>query len=132
MAGEGSPFGLEGGLTPELTPAAAMQAGKITPYVVVTGLIPTLKQQQEFERRFGSASFRDPRRDQPQWAVYLVERAQLVPGGTPRWVRLEVKDAARADRVALLKADLARNLGIDVSFCGTRGHGATAAMRWEV
>ena len=97
MAGEGSPFGLEGGLTPELTPAAAMQAGKITPYVVVTGLIPTLKQQQEFERRFGSASFRDPRRDQPQWAVYLVERAQLVPGGTPRWVRLEVKDAARAD-----------------------------------
>lgn len=52
MAGEGSPFGLEGGLTPELAPAAAVQAGKITPYVVVTGLIPTLKQQQEFERRF--------------------------------------------------------------------------------
>ena len=99
MAGEGSPFGLEGGFTPELTPAttAPPQPGKITPFVIVTGLIPTLKQQQEFERRFGSASFRDPRRDRPQWAVYLVERALVVPGGTPRWERLKVKDAARAD-----------------------------------
>jgi hypothetical protein len=99
MAGEGSPFGLEGGLAPEMTPASAapQQPGKITPFVVVTGLIPSAKQQQEFERRFGSASFRDPRRDRPQWAVYLVERARIVPGGTPRWERLEVKDAPRPD-----------------------------------
>ncbi len=99
-AGEGSPFSLEGGLASELTPVAAapqQPPGKITPFVVVTGLIPTAKQQQEFERRFGSASFRDPRRDKPQWAVYLVERAREVPGGTPRWEKLEVKDAARAD-----------------------------------
>lgn len=98
-AGEASPFGLEGGLAPEMTPAAAapQQPGKITPFVVVTGLIPVAKQQQEYERRFGSVSFRDPRRDRPQWAVYLVERARVVAGGTPRWERLEVKDAARAD-----------------------------------
>ena len=99
MAGEGSPFNLEGGFTPEMTPAAAVpqQPGKITPFVVVTGLIPSAKQQQEFERRFGSASFRDPRRDRPQWAVYLVERSVVVPGGTPRWEKLEVKDVVRAD-----------------------------------
>jgi hypothetical protein len=98
-AGEGSPFGLQGGLTPEMNPAAAapQQSGKITPFVVVTGLIPTLKQQQEFERRFASSSFREPRRDRPQWAVYLVERSRVVPGGTPRWEKLEVKDAARPD-----------------------------------
>jgi len=98
-AGEGSPFGLQGGLMPEMTPATAapQQPGKITPFIVVTGLIPALKQQQEFERRFGSASFRDPRRDRPQWAVYLVERSRVVPGGTPKWERLEVKDAARVD-----------------------------------
>lgn len=99
-AADGSPFGLGGGFSPEMTPPEAggsQQSGKITPFVVVTGLIPTAKQQQEFERRFGSASFRDPQRDRPQWAVYLVERARLVPGGTPRWERLAVPDAARPD-----------------------------------
>jgi hypothetical protein len=97
-AGEGSPFGLEGGLAPEMTPTAVPQPpGTITPFVIVTGLIPATKQQQEYERRFGSASFRDPRRDRPQWAVYLVERARLVPGGTPKWERLEVKDIPRPD-----------------------------------
>lgn len=99
-AGETSPFGLGGGLQPELTPATAapqQQPGKITPFVVVTGLIPTLKQQREFEQRFGSASFRDPRRDRPQWAVFLVERSRVVPGGTPRWEKMEVKDAARVE-----------------------------------
>ncbi|MFM7138477.1 MAG: hypothetical protein ACKO1M_15655, partial [Planctomycetota bacterium] len=97
-AGESSSFGLDAGLTPELTPAtvAPPQPGKITPFVIVTGLIPVAKQQQEYDRRFGSASFRDPRRDRPQWAVYLVERARVEAGGTPRWERLEVKDAPRA------------------------------------
>jgi hypothetical protein len=97
---DGSPFGLGGGLSPELTPPVAggsQPSGKITPFVVVTGLIPTARQQQEFERRFGSASFRDPQRDRPQWAVYLVERARVAPGGTPRWERLAVPDAARPD-----------------------------------
>jgi hypothetical protein len=31
----------------------------------------------------------------------------------------------------LLKAAVARNLGIEVSLCGTKGHGATAAVRWD-
>ena len=39
--------------------------------------------------------------------------------------------ATAADRAALLKAAVARNLGIEVSFCGTKGHGATPAVRWD-
>lgn len=98
QAGDDTAFGLGGGLGGELTePGAAepQQPGKITPFVVVTGLIPAAKQQQEYDRRFGSASFRDPRRDSPKWGVYLVERARVVAGGSPRWERLEVKDAAQ-------------------------------------
>jgi hypothetical protein len=93
---DGSAFGLEGGPAPDPNVAAApRQAGKITPFVIVTGLIPAAKQQQEYERRFGSASFRDPRRDSPKWGVYLVERARVVDGGAPRWERLEVKSATQ-------------------------------------
>jgi hypothetical protein len=97
---EGGMFGLEGGLAPELTETFAVEplpAGKITPFVVVTGLIPAAKQQQEYERRFGSASYRDPQRDQPRWAVYLVERTLVVPGANPRWQRMKVKDVERND-----------------------------------
>lgn len=94
--GDGSAFGLEGGPAPELNVAAApRQPGKITPFVIVTGLIPAAKQQQEYQRRFGSASFRDPRRDSPKWGVYLVERARVVAGGAPRWERLDVRSAAQ-------------------------------------
>ena len=39
--------------------------------------------------------------------------------------------SAAADRAALLKAAAARNLGIEVSFCGTKGHGATSSVRWD-
>jgi hypothetical protein len=41
------------------------------------------------------------------------------------------KDAAGADRCALAKAAAARALGIEVSLCGTRGHGASPALRWD-
>ena len=72
-----------------------------------------------------------------QWPImhavtYGVSRDQMMARHKANHVQVAyAKDAASADRVALLKAELARNLGIDVSFCGTRGHGATAAMRWE-
>ena len=41
------------------------------------------------------------------------------------------RDAAGADRAALAKAALARALGIDVSFCGTRGLGDGPTVRWN-
>ena len=32
---------------------------------------------------------------------------------------------------ALTKAAVARALGIEVSFCGTRGHGVSPSLRWD-
>ena len=100
QAGERPPFGFEGGLGMEdlvESSAQPQQPGKITPFVVVTGLVPAARQLEEYDRRFGSASFQDPRRDSPRWAVYLVERARVVPGGTPRWEKQKIKDVVRSD-----------------------------------
>lgn len=74
----GQPMGPE----PVVTPAPP---GKITPFVVVTGLIPAAKQQEEFTRRFSSASLRDQQRDAPKWGDYRVERAVVVEGAAPQW-----------------------------------------------
>jgi hypothetical protein len=40
-------------------------------------------------------------------------------------------DAAAADRCALAKAAAVRALGIEVAFCGMRGPGESAAVRWN-
>lgn len=72
-----------------------------------------------------------------QWPImhavtYGVSRDQMMARHKANHVQVAyAKDAAAADRAALLKAAVARNLGIEVSFCGTRGHGATAAVRWD-
>jgi len=72
-----------------------------------------------------------------QWPImhavtYGVSRDQMMARHKANHVHVAyATDAAAADRAALLKAAVARNLGIDVSFCGTRGHGATAAVRWD-
>lgn len=39
--------------------------------------------------------------------------------------------ASLPGRAALLEAAVARNLGIEVSLCGTRNHGTTASARWD-
>jgi L-fucose isomerase-like protein len=72
-----------------------------------------------------------------QWPImhavtYGVSRDQMMARHKANHVQVAyAKDAAAADRAALLKAAVARNLGIEVSFCGTKGHGATAAVRWD-
>lgn len=72
-----------------------------------------------------------------QWPImhavtYGVSRDQMMARHKANHVQVAYsKDAAAADRAALLKAVVARNLGIEVSFCGTKGHGATAAVRWD-
>ena len=72
-----------------------------------------------------------------QWPImhavtYGVSRDQMMARHKANHVHVAyAKDAAAADRAALLKAAVARNLGIEVSFCGTRGHGATPAVRWD-
>jgi len=72
-----------------------------------------------------------------QWPImhavtYGVSRDQMMARHKANHVQVAyVKDAAAADRAAILKAAVAEALGIEVSFCGTRGHGATAAHRWD-
>lgn len=70
------------------TARPSQEPGAITPYVVVTGLIPTARQEEEFARRFASVSFTDPERDRPRWGVYLVERQRSTDTGPGDWERL--------------------------------------------
>lgn len=86
-----------GGGDPAFTapPAAVDPArGRILPYVVVTGLIPVAKQAAEYDRRFESVGFKDPKRDSPLWADWEIERS-VVGGGGDRWDRIELADAVR-------------------------------------
>jgi hypothetical protein len=72
-----------------------------------------------------------------QWPImhavtYGVSRDQMMARHKANHVQVAyAKDAAGADRCALAKAAAARALGIEVSLCGTRGHGASPALRWD-
>jgi hypothetical protein len=78
----------------EFDPAmAAGQRARVVPYVLVTGLVPAAKQQDEYLRAFGSAGFRDPQSDLPRWSQYLVERTVVGPtGAPPKWERLKLRN----------------------------------------
>ncbi len=85
-------------ITPELPPDEPIKPGRIAPFIVVTGLIPSAKQQAEFESRFRSVSYRDPRRDNPRWSEYIVERmkvAPVPPETQPRWSRMPLVNITR-------------------------------------
>jgi len=72
----------------------AVQA-KIVPYVIVTGLIPAAKQQAEYDRRFGTASLRDPTLDLPSWSNYWLEKTEVLPGTAEKWTPVDLKTVAR-------------------------------------
>jgi len=73
----------------------------------------------------------------PQWPImhavtYGISRDQMMARHKANHIQVAyAKDAAAADRAALLKAAVARDLGIDVCFCGTRGHGVSPSLRWN-
>jgi hypothetical protein len=73
----------------------------------------------------------------PQWPImhavtYGISRDQMMARHQANHIQVAyAKDAASADKAALLKAAVARDLGIDVSFCGTRGHGVSPSLRWD-
>jgi hypothetical protein len=72
-----------------------------------------------------------------QWPImhavtYGISRDQMMARHKANHIQVAyARDAAAADKAALLKAAVARSLGIDVSFCGTRGHGGSPALRWD-
>jgi hypothetical protein len=65
--------------------------GRLFPYCIVTGLLPVAKQIGDYQERFAEAGFRDPKRDQPLWSDYLVERSVVVPGGGESWEKIDMK-----------------------------------------
>jgi len=73
----------------------------------------------------------------PQWPImhavtYGVSRDQMMARHQANHVQVAyARDAAAADRCALLKAAVARSLGIEVAFCGTRGPGGSPSLRWD-
>jgi len=67
--------------------------GHLMPYCVVTGLIPWLKQSDEFQARFMSSSLPNPQGDVPVWADYLVERAEVTADGVGPWRKVDLRAA---------------------------------------
>jgi hypothetical protein len=73
----------------------------------------------------------------PQWPImhavtYGISRDQMMARHKANHIQVAyAKTAAGADRAALTKAAVAQALGIEVSFCGTRGHGVFPAVRWD-
>lgn len=76
-------------------PQAALVRGRLVPYCIVTGLIPVAKQEGEYRARYEGATYRDPKRDEPLWSDYLVERTVVVPGGRDNWEKIDMRVVAK-------------------------------------
>jgi hypothetical protein len=72
-----------------------LAAGRIMPFVVVTGLVPYDRQSAEYQRRFSQAGYQDEKRDSPMWSEYRVERTEIRAGEEPQWTAVSLRDLAR-------------------------------------
>lgn len=111
------PNALDGG--GELAPSPEAMAaqgparpeGRVTPYVIVTGLIPVAKQQAEYRSRFDGCGFREPKRDSPLWCDFEIERSSVGADGKDSWTKIDLAAVVKkrlADGVdAAVGADLA-------------------------
>ena len=72
-----------------------------------------------------------------QWPImhaitYGISRDQMMARHKANHIQVAyAKDAAGADRAALVKAAVARSLGMEVCFCGTRAAGISPSLRWD-
>lgn len=89
MAGMAGTAGVPG------VPGQPATQGKIVPYVMVTGLIPVVKQRAEYARRFDTASFHDPTLDIPAWNGFDIEKTEVLTGAAEKWTRLDPKAIAK-------------------------------------
>jgi hypothetical protein len=69
---------------------------KLAPYVIVTGLLPVQKQQDEYRGRFQSVGYKDAKRDSPLWSDFELERTVVLPGTADKWEPIDLAAAARA------------------------------------
>jgi hypothetical protein len=77
--GVGLPMGDFGGGTagPRGVQAPPDSEVKGVRWICVTGLVPSLAQRDKYFNEFSTAQFTDPAKDQPVYAGYLVERAEV-------------------------------------------------------
>ena len=96
--GRGTPAPPQPPAPPEmvLRPEQPLTQAKIVPYVLVTGLIPVAKQATEYNRRFGTAGFRDAVLDTPSWHSYRIERSEVFPGTAEKWTPIDMKSVAQS------------------------------------
>ena len=73
---------------PAEPPEPVGQPGRVVPYVIVTGLIPTAKQQAEFDQKFAEVGFRDEKLDTPVWTDFEIDRS-TVEAGKEAWPKLD-------------------------------------------
>jgi hypothetical protein len=100
---QAGPGGVPPGFGPEFAgqaappggPQAAAVRGRLVPYCIVTGLIPVAKQAGDYRARYEGATYRDPKRDEPLWSDYLVERSVVVPGGRDTWEKIDMRAVAK-------------------------------------
>lgn len=93
--GFGGPFGGADVPGPGGGQPPAVARGRLVPYCIVTGLIPVAKQAGDYRERFAGATYRDPKRDEPLWSDYLVERSVVVPGGRENWEKIDLRIVAK-------------------------------------
>ncbi|MFM7108291.1 MAG: hypothetical protein ACKOZU_06775 [Planctomycetaceae bacterium] len=96
-------------------PGGIVENGRIVPYVIVTGLIPVRKQQQEYRSRFESCGYRDPKRDSPLWSDFEIERTTVGPDGKETWKKIDLP-AVVAKRAAEWGAAAAAAVPLDPEF----------------
>jgi hypothetical protein len=84
----------------------AGQPGRVVPYVIVTGLIPAVKQQAEFDQAFAEVGFRDEKLDRAVWTDFEIERS-TGEAGKEAWQKL--------DQQAVLKLRIAQWAAADAN-----------------
>jgi hypothetical protein len=84
----------------------AGKPGRVVPYVIVTGMIPAVKQQAEFDQAFAEVGFRDEKLDRAVWTDFEIERS-TGEAGKEAWQKL--------DQQAVLKLRIAQWAAADAN-----------------
>lgn len=78
-------------------PDNATPKGRVVPYVLVTGLIPVAKQQEEYRSRFENAARptdAEFKGDRPLWSDYEIDRAEVGRDGKETWTQIDLAKVA--------------------------------------
>ncbi len=79
----------------DVEPGAAA-GSRLAPYVIVTGLIPAGRQQDEYRGRFQGVGYKEIKRDAPLWSDFVLERTAVAPGMPENWEPIDLAAAVQA------------------------------------